>query len=90
MAHLVKNLTSIHKDVGLIPGLLGGLRSEVAVSCSVGYRCSSDLVLLWLWHKPAVVALIPLAWELRYAVGMALKRKKKKLKTICISQVYFN
>ncbi|MDD0590081.1 hypothetical protein PS003_24050, partial [Shigella sonnei] len=39
----------------------------------------TDLVLLWLWHKPAAIALIrPLAWEPPYAVGAALKRKKKK------------
>ena len=35
--------------------------------------------ILWLWHRPAAVALIrPLAWELPYAVGAALKKKKKK------------
>ena len=40
---------------------------------------SKDPVLLWLWCRPAAVALIgPLAWEPPYAVGVALKRKKKK------------
>ena len=39
-------------------------RSRAAVSCGIGRRCSSDLVLLWLWHRPAAVALIwPLAWK---------------------------
>ena len=38
-----------------------------------------DPALLWLWCRLAAAALIqPLAWELPYAVGMALKRKKKK------------
>ena len=47
----------------------------VAVSCGVGRRCSSDLVLLWLWCRPAAVALTrPLAWDLPYAVGAALKK----------------
>ena len=33
--------------------------------------------MLWLWHRPAAAALIrPLAWELPYAAGMALKSKK--------------
>jgi len=33
----------------------------------------------WLWHRPAVAAPIgPLAWELPYAAGVALKRKKEK------------
>jgi len=37
-----------------------------------------DLVLLWLWGRLEVAALIQLlAWELPYAVGMALKRQKK-------------
>ena len=43
-----------------------------------------DLALLWLWHRPAAVALIrSLAWELPYAAGAALekaKRQKKKNK----------
>ena len=44
----------------------------------VGHRCSSDLAWLWLWHKPEVAALVqPLAWEFSYAMGVALKRKKK-------------
>ena len=34
-----------------------------------------------VWHRPAAVALIgPLAWELPYAAGTALKRKKKERK----------
>ena len=35
---------------------------------------------LWLWHRPAAVAPIqPLAWELPYVMGAALKRQKKKV-----------
>ena len=49
------------------------------MSCGVGRRRSSDLVLLWLWCRPVAVALIqPLAWEPPYALGAALKRKEKK------------
>ena len=49
------------------------------VSRGVGHRGGSDPALLWLWCRPAAAALIqPLAWELPYAVGVALKRKKKK------------
>ena len=41
--------------------------------------------LLWLWHSLAAVAPIqPLAWELPYAMDMALKKKKKKKKE-CVS-----
>ena len=46
------------------------------MSYGVGQRCGLDPVLLWLW--PAAVALIrPLAWELPYAMGTALKSKEK-------------
>ena len=47
----------------------------------VGRRCSSDLALLWLWLRPAVVAPIrPLAWEPPYATCEGLKRQKDKKK----------
>ena len=49
------------------------------MSCGVGHRCGSDLVLLWLWCRPAVAAPIgPLARELPYATGAALKSKKRR------------
>ena len=45
------------------------------MSCGVGHRHGSDPALLW----PAAVGPIrPLAWEPQYAVGEALKSKKKK------------
>ena len=35
-------------------------------------------MLLWLWRRSAVTAPVrPLAWELSYAMGVALKSKKK-------------
>ena len=46
------------------------------MSYSVGPRLSSDLSLLWLWYRTVATAPIqPLAWELPYAVGAALKRQ---------------
>ena len=46
---------------------------------SVGHRCGLDAMLLWLWCRPAGAAQIqPLAWEPRYAVGAALKKKKRE------------
>ena len=49
------------------------------MSCGVGRRGSSDLALLWLWCRLAAAALIcPLAWELPYVVGSALKRQKNE------------
>ena len=58
-----------------------GEGSGVAMSCGVGRRRSSDLALLWLWHRPVATAPIkPLAWEPPYATGAALKRTKDKKK----------
>ena len=55
------NPTSIRENLGLIPSLAQWVK---------------DLALLWLWHRPAAVALIrPLALELPYAVGVVLKIK---------------
>ena len=52
------------------------------MSGGVGHRHSSDLVLLWLWHRPAAVALIGLlTWEPLYATGAALKKQKQTNKT---------
>ena len=47
------------------------------MSCGGGHRHSSDLALPWLWYKAAAVATIrPLAWELPYVTGEALKIQK--------------
>ena len=57
-----------------------GWGSGIAMSRGAGCRFSSDLASLWLRCRPAAVALIrPLAWELPYAAGVALKRQKKFL-----------
>ena len=49
------------------------------MGCGVGHRHSSDPMRLWLWHRLAAEAVIgPLAWELPYATGAALKKMQKR------------
>ena len=86
----VTNSTVIHEDGGLIPGLTRWIKgSGVAVSCGVGHRLSWNLMLPWLWHRPAATALMrPLAWEPPYAVGSGLPPPKKKTKQILDWRMY--
>ena len=53
---------------------LGTLRFRVRSLASLG---GSDPVLLWC-RLAAAAPILPLAWELPYIAGVALKRKEKK------------
>ena len=82
MAQHIKNLTSIHEGACSIPGPTQWIKgSGVAVSCSVGCRCSLDFELLWLWCRPAAEALIltpSLGTSICGRCGPKKKKKKKK------------
>ena len=55
------------------------------MSSGVSHRHGLDPALLWLWHRLAAAAPIqPLAWELPYVAGVALKRKAKKNPTAAV------
>ena len=46
--------------------------------CGVGHRHVLDPSLMWLWCRPAGAApILPLAWELPYATGAVLKKRKQ-------------
>ena len=53
------------------------------MSCDAGCRRGLDPTLPRLWYRPAPTAPIgTLAWEPPYASGAALKRQKKKKKSV--------
>ena len=72
--------TSIHENVGSIPGFTQwlGLGLGFAMSCGVGGRCGLELTLLCLWHTLlwSCGSNLTLAWELLYAMGADQKNKK--------------
>ena len=55
---------------------LSGLRIQRCREPCYRSQIGSDLALLWLWYRPAAIALIqPLAWEPPCAEGVAQKNQ---------------
>ena len=51
---------------------------SITASCGIGHRSSSDLVLLWLWCRPATTPRLTPSLELPYDTGAAIKKKEEE------------
>ena len=81
MIQQVKNPISIHEDGGLIPGLPQWFNDLALPQVQHRWQMWLDPVLLWLWCRLAAAAPNqPLAWELPYATGAAVKKQNKQTK----------
>ena len=98
MAQRVKSPTSIHEGAGSIPGLIQWVKGSL--SPGMGCRHGSDLVFLWLWHRPAAVTPIrpcpdnfhmPQVWSLRKKKkdGRDLERSFRPREIILVTPILY-
>ena len=75
----LRNQHNTREDEVLIPHLDQWVKDPALLKAArVGCKCSWDLVLLWLWRRPATAAPNwPLVQEHPYATSAAIKEEKK-------------
>ena len=71
----VLNLTSIHEDMSLIPGLSQQVKDPALLWCRLQMQLGSRIAVAVAMIRLETIAPIQhLAWELPYATGVALKK----------------
>ena len=81
MAQLVKHPTSIHEDLGSVPGLAPGVKGPTARICHCR-GCGVD--------RELQLQFDPLPWNFRMLwIGAALKRKRKTKEFILFLRCYY-
>ena len=80
MAQWLMNTTRNHEILGLVPGLLSGLR--IWHCCELWYRLQMQLrpnIAVAVVQAGSCSSDLTPAWEIPYATGAALTKEKKKI-----------
>ena len=89
VAQWVKDPHCLSEDVDSIPGLAQWVKIQWCRKLWCRSQMQLRSIVVWLWCRPAAAAPIwPLAQELPYTTGTALKKKKERKKEMQVSKSY--